>query len=1104
MESLLDTSKMNIIQLVTHLWSHGESWVQSWFANLNFEFCPPESVLNTTWEHKIFRISYTQNPIDWTPKWTRQCRGIIILIQENTVTILRYLMERGEEVVSHHHIGHSDLLGQVANVSSSRLQTFDQRQQFTINQLQQDGPIDGYLTMKVDGMLCVLTFYSGKLRDIMTSIIRQNDNSFANALLDHCIDKSYLVVISTQNTLTINDYLTQTYVTTAILSTIGFGQDLSEQINDMFSPTDAMLMFGGQLVSHIDGFYEIGYESNSISFEAVCCQVNGYSTCQWGFQHREFAILYDMSFVTVLSRSADLTVTQHYQFSDLIHSLGFNEPFFWRINMVSQINNMLGSLTNVALNRITREQFLKQFPPQNISWHSQQALDFEGFVLHAFALGEYHYNKIKLLIYYILHDHKMRIEDIATLYEIGRSNPRLSLKGVNTANFFDTVNNKWNYIIDDLIQQVNCPLDSNQLYNDLDEKKQKILCILDNKRQLWKIMMSFSGEDKGWYLICNQIVTKYFPELSRSKMKLNQINKILHEIVNKIMPWETDYDVRLLQMVHNLCDDIKKFYIAITWINEEVEEANILSFYRIGCKQSTDYDFMVELQTYSAVLMAKHGQIDMRHKLSEITGVTINKLDINYFYGNPPQLFSKGNRNLSWNILWHTYHLHDQSFPLQILQAPQINLCDMVRGFYEFVLKELEVLIGDKYREIRGDKIAVFKAKGGHIRNEFILSILQHVKEFDSDKSRDVIKSFVVKAIQIIITSNSICRFTKEEMACEFNKLCPGTFNNALYHLFRGKQGIYKSSFLGFLCIQVISVIQKNTKPLIWHKIPVNFDKNPTMMPDGMYHEFWENPIDPTPKYKGYFYQVEKMKDGSRDFNKFFSLKSKNIHLLPLIATIVEFSNDLSTSLGHKSIQPDDLSTSLGHKSIQPDDLSTSLGHKSIQPDDLSTSLGPIILTCDQRSPEWHHWRSIYPNGSGTEEGKFDFKTAENCHHIISGCIAEECVTEYGDFSVIPELTGFDLVMVGLVINSEKTTNVAPDFLMTNGTLVYPGEIKRINGPFNDNSDFNRGIILATHQLKGAARILQLGKTKGIIVIVNIFKLEGQVKREARVSLIDL
>lgn len=92
---------LNIVELVDRLWAfynHEYLDVANWFGRNKFEF---KKILTSDVNINIFCISYIDGICNiWNTKWSRQCRGIIINIENNKCEVLSEKLQRGAEVTT--------------------------------------------------------------------------------------------------------------------------------------------------------------------------------------------------------------------------------------------------------------------------------------------------------------------------------------------------------------------------------------------------------------------------------------------------------------------------------------------------------------------------------------------------------------------------------------------------------------------------------------------------------------------------------------------------------------------------------------------------------------------------------------------------------------------------------------------------------------------------------------------------------------------------------------------------------------------------------------------------------------------------------------------
>lgn len=378
-------------------------------------------VSNSHSDPRILRMNYLENNRLWRPRWSRQTRGTTFWLNDDDIWIpIKFLLERGAEVFTGLHVKNG--LTETDNVTmdsitckSARIPVLDDSQQKLIECLVTNSEIpDGLIaSFKKDGSLLGCTMYNKETEAYMRQFIAKANDKFALLIMQMCTELDIpLLTFSTQSTLLAGE-LMQDYTVTALLSTVMTDTELSNYSDKTY--IEVFQMFGKPVIEKLYSLItnviaHLGGSANdtiTLSMESIC--KDRIASFNGSIVHKELALNYPCSSLTVLGISingkCNLKYYPHYEFSEHIHTVGMNEPSFWRITHTEQINSLIESIDNVIVGKITKEFFYETYPPSN-QFDFEQIIDYEGFVTYSLKRDEFgslNYNKIKTNMYYKMH-----------------------------------------------------------------------------------------------------------------------------------------------------------------------------------------------------------------------------------------------------------------------------------------------------------------------------------------------------------------------------------------------------------------------------------------------------------------------------------------------------------------------------------------------------------------------------------------------------------------------------------------------------------------------------------------------------------------------------
>lgn len=399
---IVNTDKMEIDELVSYLFTryHGDlTAVQEWFKIKNFK-------LNLVYKEfeRLFVVSYIDGcSYLWNAKWHRHARGTVLFLEyvNNHIRIRPIVtkLQRGAEMLTSTH--RQKGIDETQDVDSISQHKFDENQLFTMDALSKDGiPLDATLTMKTDGSLACITLLDQS--DPVVDVILEYGDNFSKEFVRLCVTNNlpYVIVVSSQNTLSLGPRM-QPYFITTCSSIMPKGFESVRSFAKEY-PEDECYRFLTHLfpylVDRLNKLYHLYNGTRmTVAFETVVAN----RVDAWGNIHHELAMSYDSDLFVFLGVSTTVDeYIPHFVIPDEMKD-GFVEPRYWHYNNSDQINFALDRLNDVLNGTITSTEFLITCKATGGS--DLQLLDFEGFVIFTKIDGKYDYGKIKTPFYYIGH-----------------------------------------------------------------------------------------------------------------------------------------------------------------------------------------------------------------------------------------------------------------------------------------------------------------------------------------------------------------------------------------------------------------------------------------------------------------------------------------------------------------------------------------------------------------------------------------------------------------------------------------------------------------------------------------------------------------------------
>jgi hypothetical protein len=544
--------------------TYGKNWMQ-FFEENQFLVRTPPQVVGTKYEGKIYIIKYIDCNKCWY-KYARQCRGIIVMLDETTDRWfpIKYMLQRGSELLTQFHLKKG--IEETQDVQKLTKISLAPSQQSLTQLLQTESDLNNtFLSMKTDGSLLCATIYTENTANIIREIILEKGDDFAKVYLEMEKRTGKLIVLSSQGTLFLPDQV-KDYTVHAIMRALKLSEDEILEIAKIMKPEEALenccVPFFEELARMYDKLQQQeNLTSISFCFESV---VKNRRTA-WGVLHTELAISYPDSSLKFLSgnicfggntnvgnsvaklaedyeeilskfeqnsqHGKNIVFTPHFNFP-----LGFNtmflEPLWWKIINTTQINSMMEMLGQIIFGEVSAQQFLERFPPSNASRFFDLLLDYEGFIIYTDdEQGGYEYNKLKTEPYYI--SHKFRPENIPALIRISQNAKDIFPLSAYVKEIYEQLNNYLPSVLKSINDELNMGKDS-YFFEGMPKKSQ--MSFVNQKPEVQRAMLINIGlcnDGLDFTEFCYRSFCKKFTMLSSSEIKKPDVTGNLRRIVEK-------------------------------------------------------------------------------------------------------------------------------------------------------------------------------------------------------------------------------------------------------------------------------------------------------------------------------------------------------------------------------------------------------------------------------------------------------------------------------------------------------------------------------------------------------------------------------------------
>lgn len=515
------------------------------FAVQQFVVSVPSQLRGTEYESRIFSIKYRDgiNKL-WRPVWARQCRGIFFYVQDDfTCVPIKYQLQRGAELMTGMLV--SANIASTQDISDAKkIACLSDSQQRTCKILltgENDGLLDAHLTEKVDGSLLTVTFYYGKLAELMKSIIINYGDDFSKMILTGFEKFGLVGVVSTQGTLMMASDMQDYFVTSNLESKIiGLKRDYLIEQAKRYNPVELFELHGEswfiEMIRVLNSLPVVDSVSNiSLCWESVC---ENRSTA-WGNLHSELAISYSSSMCLFLGASWSGNSWVLNIPHTMLEIESINEPRFWRTSTSAQVDCLMRGLEDVVYGRITNNDFLTKFSPSNKTWDNTLSLHPEGYVCYTREgtfkdLPIVDYNKLKLAAYYI--GHKFHDESIKELYELSKTASHIFPMAKAVGDFYSEIESKFYAIGQKLSKGLGL---NNSFASKLEGKAAKSYSSATPEIQAKMIINANTDSFNTWI---KELVSEYYPAISTTELDADVVKTGLKRMCMDLKPW-INYDV---------------------------------------------------------------------------------------------------------------------------------------------------------------------------------------------------------------------------------------------------------------------------------------------------------------------------------------------------------------------------------------------------------------------------------------------------------------------------------------------------------------------------------------------------------------------------------
>lgn len=394
-------NQMDIVTLVNDLYVNYRFRVEDLrsFFNLigydckltQFQNLTSDTVTNIV---SMLTIGYREGFQQWNALWGRQARNIV-LIQDQTgrFKILKAGLMAGSEI-------------KPVDVGDSYRKKVSNVQHAIKDHLLTGKPLpEGtYLTSKVDGCLIQITIVREDV-DYLFNVLSKECDAFNSMFMKKTYTtingKNSFAIISTNGTLFVPDMM-KTTIVTAIAHSCGIKFESNELMFDVWSRCIDVMDVKIKSYSSTTGHTL----TETMQYEATVKNRTPGIFADYSIptKHVELTIDYnEPSFVFLGTRIGTDKYIPHFDLEDCANSLGWSQPLFRKCNDSFKIAHMLDDLETVSMGKMSHADYINKWKPDNKNIPANTILDLEGFVMLMPFGDSYTYDKLKTIIYYIVH-----------------------------------------------------------------------------------------------------------------------------------------------------------------------------------------------------------------------------------------------------------------------------------------------------------------------------------------------------------------------------------------------------------------------------------------------------------------------------------------------------------------------------------------------------------------------------------------------------------------------------------------------------------------------------------------------------------------------------
>lgn len=577
-DSYMNEAESDITHLISYLYSlNGHQSIKDFFGEKAYICSCPSLMKKTEFEEKCFYIKYMEHCRIFNYKFSRQGRGsIFIKLSSGKIVCIKNLLQRGIEYLTGVHIKHNIIENENIKINED-LSYLDEHQQNTLKTFIARTPIDGYLSFKNDGSLSGINLYpkNSEIYNVIHDLIMKSTDpryEFLKMLIIASIKKNlgFLPVMCTSGTLTITEAMLSYNVTSICCGMLNVNYNtLCNEAKNGLTPHKAFSKYAlNNFLDSINTFWnnspkDCQSETMCLSFEAIVSN----RKCAWNSFHPELAMSYDKPsyrFLGCMYNVGDKSgqFRSHFQLGKEIENTGWDEPMCWKINHTIQVEDMINGLSEILQGKLTEEEFITKFPPENTS---SQIFDYEGFVFFSKMIDseeiglindefdyDVDYGKIKTEEYY--KSHKFKTKNVDFLLSLPETSLKLIPLAKAAQEFYPSLQDSLLSVARELRSTLDLIADNNhEIYHSIEKQAAKDSFNKQNFMTKCKMIVNISKE---WKAFAFEKYKNKFESLTEDE----ESNIFIKRMIMQFQLWNDNADEIISKMIDERHQVIKELF----------------------------------------------------------------------------------------------------------------------------------------------------------------------------------------------------------------------------------------------------------------------------------------------------------------------------------------------------------------------------------------------------------------------------------------------------------------------------------------------------------------------------------------------------------------